>query len=298
MLTPVPPVFTDRFVGAHMSISGGLERAFERIRHIGGTALQIFSRNQRQWKMPPLDADTLDFFARQWASWGPYPVFVHDSYLINLAGTDPAKAKRSVDGFAAELARAEALGVSGLVTHPGSHLGAGVARGLATYVQNLDRAFEQSGTSQVPVLLETTAGQGTNLGSRFEELAAILEGSAYTNRLGVCFDTCHVFAAGYDLTTPAGHEATFEKLDKLIGLDRIGCFHMNDSAFPCGSKRDRHAHVGQGYIGVEGFSRIMRDARFLKVPMILETPKDQDGAMDRANLALLKQWAQGESISR
>jgi deoxyribonuclease-4 len=173
-----------------------------------------------------------------------------------------------------------------------------VARGLATYVQNLDRAFEQSGTSQVPVLLETTAGQGTNLGSCFEELAAILEGSAHVHRLGVCLDTCHVFAAGYDLTTPAGYEATLERFNQLLGLERIGCIHMNDSVFPCGSKRDRHTHVGQGYIGVEGFSRIMRDARFLKVPMILETPKDQDGAMDRANLALLKQWAQGESISR
>ncbi|GAU09703.1 deoxyribonuclease IV [Desulfoplanes formicivorans] len=293
MLTPVPSVFTDRFVGAHMSISGGLERAFERIRHIGGTALQIFSRNQRQWKIPPLDAGTLSAFSRQWKIWGPYPVFVHDSYLINLAGTDAVKVGRSVDGFAVELSRAEALGVSGLITHPGSHLGAGVRKGLANYVRNLDRAFEQSQTRQVTVLVETTAGQGTNLGSRFEELTAILEGSAYTNRLGVCFDTCHVFAAGYDLTTPAGHEATFEKLDKLIGLDRIGCFHMNDSAFPCGSKRDRHAHVGQGHIGLQGFSLLMRDARFLKVPMILETPKDKAGGMDRVNLALLKEWAEG-----
>ncbi len=283
-----PLVFPTRFVGSHMPVSGGLPLAFDRICRVGGTALQIFSRNQRQWKIPPLEPEILADFSRAWKKWGPYPVFIHDSYLINLAGTDPVKVERSVQGFAAELCRAETLGVDHLVTHPGSHLGAGVRKGVATYVKNLDRALDESGTSRVRVLLETTAGQGTNLGSDFEELSAILDGSHHTDRLGICFDTCHVFAAGYDLASPEGYAATFDRLDELIGVERIGCFHMNDSKFPCGAKRDRHEHLGQGFIGEQGFSRIMRDERFLRVPMILETPKDEDLAMDRANLAFLR----------
>jgi deoxyribonuclease-4 len=291
---PVAPVFAKRCVGSHMSVSGGLALAFERIRQVGGTALQIFSRNQRQWKIPPLDPETVADFVREWNAWGPYPVFIHDSYLINLAGTDKERVVRSVNGFAAELQRAESLGVGHVITHPGSHLGAGVRNGLATYVKNLDQALERSETGRVNVLLETTAGQGTNLGSRFEELACILEESNHTDRLGICFDTCHVFAAGYDLATPEGYTATCDRLDALVGLDRIGCFHLNDSLFPCGAKRDRHEHIGRGYIGEKGFGLLMLDARFVKIPMILETPKDKDLAMDRVNLGLLKRLSLGD----
>jgi deoxyribonuclease-4 len=295
---PFLPVFPERFMGSHMSVSGGLALAFERIGRVGGTALQIFSRNQRQWKIPPLDSRTLTDFAREWNAWGPYPIFIHDSYLINLAGRDPERVARSVDGFSRELQRAEDLDVGHVITHPGSHLGAGVRNGLTAYVEHLDLALERSGTERVRVLLETTAGQGTNLGSRFEELAFILEESRHTDRLGICFDTCHVFAGGYDLSTPKGYQATFDRLEALIGLERIGCFHLNDSMFPCGANRDRHEHIGKGYIGETGFGLLMRDERFARVPMILETPKDKDLEMDRVNLALLKRLSLGEEEPR
>ncbi|WP_462323828.1 deoxyribonuclease IV [Desulfoplanes sp.] len=290
---PFVPVFQDRLVGSHMPITGGLANALDRISSVGGTALQIFSRNQRQWKAVPLNEEDIRAFSGAWRTWGPYPICIHDSYLVNLAGTDRAKAEKSVDAFARELRRAHALGIDRLVTHPGSHLGAGVDAGLARYVRNLDRSIDQSGVDDVTILLETTAGQGTNLGACFEELAYILEHSGHSSGLGVCVDTCHVFAAGYDLSTPKGYRTTFDRFERLIGLDRLGCFHANDSKLPCGSRRDRHEHIGRGEIGLSGFSLLMRDERFVSIPMILETPKDKDLVMDRENLAVLKRLAEG-----
>ena len=284
-------VFENRLMGAHMPVSGGLALAFDRIRSIGGTALQIFSRNQRQWSVPELDSGIITGWSDAWRAWGDYPVFIHDSYLVNLAGTDPDKVGKSVTAFREEVRRAHLLGVKFLVTHPGSHLGAGVDRGLTTYVANLDRALEENGIDDVMVLLETTAGQGTNLGSTFEELAFILEHSAFTDRLGICFDTCHVFAAGYDFRTPEGFQAIFERLDRLIGLDRIKCFHLNDSKLFNGSHKDRHEHIGLGKIGEQGFWCLLHEERFTKVPMILETPKGKNFAEDRMNLRTLKRLA-------
>lgn len=222
------------------------------------------------------------------AGMGEYPIVIHDSYLVNLAGSDGEKVRRSVDAFAQELHRAHCLGVKFLVTHPGSHLGAGVPQGCANYVANLDRALEQSGVEDVTVLLETTAGQGTNLGSRFEELAYVFERSLYAYRLGICFDTCHAFAAGYDFRTARGFQNTFERLDQLIGLDRIQCFHLNDSKFVSGARKDRHEHIGEGRIGIRGFQRILQHTAFKHIPMILETPKGKDLEEDRMNLAELK----------
>lgn len=279
------------FLGAHMSIAGGLHMAFERIMRVDGTALQIFTRNQRQWKVPALSEYDAELFAAAWDQWGDYPVAAHDSYLINLASDKPDLLKRSTLAFAEELRRIETLSIPYLVTHPGSHLGAGVEAGIERYAANLDRAIEASGTESGLVLLETTAGQGTNLGSSFEELAAIIEASAHPGRLGVCYDTCHTFAAGYDIRTPAAYAATFEAFDRVIGLDRLKFFHLNDSKNEFGSRKDRHEHIGRGAIGEEGFRNLMRDPRFADVPKTLETPKQEDLQDDVRNLTLLRELA-------
>lgn len=279
------------FLGAHMSIAGGLHMAFDRIMRVDGTALQIFTRNQRQWKVPALTEYDAELFAAAWAQWGDYPVAAHDSYLINLASDKPDLLKRSTLAFAEELRRIETLSIPYLVTHPGSHLGAGVEAGIKRYAANLDRAIEASGTEKGLVLLETTAGQGTNLGASFEELAAIIEASAHPGRLGVCYDTCHTFAAGYDIRTPAAYAATFEAFDRVIGLDRLKFFHLNDSKNELGSRKDRHEHIGRGAIGEEGFRNLMRDPRFADVPKTLETPKQEDLQDDVRNLALLRELA-------
>ena len=278
------------FLGAHMSIAGGLHMAFERIASVGGTALQIFTRNQRQWKIPPLSGYDAELFAAAWEQWGDYPVAAHDSYLINLASPDPELSRRSIMVFAKELERIDALSIPWLVTHPGSHLGQGPEEGIRRYTRNLDEALERS-AARGTVLLETTAGQGTNLGSTFEELAAIIEASAHPDRLGVCFDTCHAFAAGYDIRTPERYARVFDDFDRIIGLDRLRFFHLNDTKNAFGSHKDRHEHIGQGEIGLQGFRNLMRDPRFAAVPKTLETPKDADLKDDVRNLAVLRELA-------
>jgi len=279
------------YLGAHMSIAGGLHMAFERILRVDGTALQIFTRNQRQWKVPELTEYDAELFAAAWRQWGGYPVAAHDSYLINLASDKEDLLKRSILAFAEELRRIETLSIPYLVTHPGSHLGAGVEAGIARYAANLDRAIEQSGTQKGLVLLETTAGQGTNLGSTFEELAAIINASVHPDRLGVCYDTCHTFAAGYDIRTPEAYAATFDAFDRIIGLPRLKFFHLNDTKNEFGSHKDRHEHIGQGEIGEQGFRNLMRDPRFADIPKTLETPKKEDLQDDVRNLALLRELA-------
>ncbi|MBI9079383.1 MAG: deoxyribonuclease IV [Pseudodesulfovibrio sp.] len=279
------------YLGSHMSIAGGLHMAFEHIKSVGGTALQIFTRNQRQWRIPLLSRYDIELFAMAWEQWGDYPVAAHDSYLINLASNDQEQVKRSLSAFSEELRRIEALSVTFLVTHPGSHLGAGVDAGIKRYAANLDRAIEMSGTKQGLILLETTAGQGTNLGSTFEELAMIIELSDHSDRLGICYDTCHAFAAGYDIRTPETYGATFDAFDRIVGLDRLKFFHLNDSKTDFGAHRDRHEHIGKGEIGLEGFRNLMCDCRFADIPKVLETPKDKDLKDDIINLNLLRSLA-------
>lgn len=279
------------YLGSHMSIAGGLHMAFEHIKSVGGTALQIFTRNQRQWRIPLLSGYDIELFAMAWEQWGDYPVAAHDSYLINLASNDQEQVKRSLAAFSEELRRIEALSVSFLVTHPGSHLGAGVDAGIKRYAANLDRAIEMSGTKQGLILLETTAGQGTNLGSTFEELATIIELSDHSDRLGICYDTCHAFAAGYDIRTTETYGATFDAFDRIIGLDRLKFFHLNDSKTDFGAHRDRHEHIGKGEIGLEGFRNLMCDSRFADIPKVLETPKEKDLKDDIINLNLLRSLA-------
>lgn len=279
------------YLGSHMSIAGGLHMAFDHIRAVNGTALQIFTRNQRQWKIPPLTKVDLDLFAAAWEEWGDYPVAAHDSYLINLASPKEDQAERSRIAFAEELTRIEALNIPWLVTHPGSHLGEGVDAGIERYAANLDRAIEQSRTKNAVVLLETTAGQGTNLGSTFEELAAIIDASKHPDRLGVCYDTCHTFAAGYDIRTPDTYAQTFDAFDRIIGLDRLKFFHLNDTKNDFASHKDRHEHIGQGQIGLDGFRNLMRDSRFADTPMALETPKEKDLQDDVRNMETLRKLA-------
>jgi deoxyribonuclease-4 len=275
--------------GAHMSISGGLSLAFERLAEVGGAALQIFTANQRQWQPKLPEAQEIGTFRARRAAAGTMPVAAHDSYLINLASPKPEVAEKSRTAFAEELRRCAALGVEYVVMHPGSHLGEGSAAGLRSFTDNLDQAIDRSGTrGEVMVLLETTAGQGTSLGADFSELAAIIKGSAFAVRLGVCLDTCHVFAAGYELRTPAGYRQTMAEFERVIGLERLKMFHLNDSKKELGSRVDRHELLGQGQIGLAGFRLLINDPRFVDHPMILETPKSEDMHEDKESLQLLR----------
>ncbi len=277
-------------LGAHESVAGGLHLAFERINQVGGEALQIFTRNQRQWKAAPLKDEEISAFKQAWQEADSVPVASHASYLINLGSSKQEQVEKSVNAFVDELNRCVALGIPQVVFHPGSHGGAGIETGLANVAVNLDRIIEQGGDdcAGVTILLETIAGQGTGLGYRFEELADILEQCSYPERLGICVDTCHIFAAGYDIRTPETYEATFAEFEKYIGVERIGFFHLNDSKKDLGSRVDRHEHIGKGCIGLEGFRLLMNDPRFSNHPMTLETPKGKDLMEDRENLDVLR----------
>jgi deoxyribonuclease-4 len=271
-----------------MSIAGGLELAFSRIRQIKGEALQIYTKNQRQWRSPPLTEEPVYRFRKSLAENRSMPVAAHDAYLINLASPDPVTIRRSLIAFSDELTRASRLGIPFLIVHPGSHLGKGAAAGVKRFVDHLDRGLERAEAPGVTVLLEITAGQGTNLGSSFEEIGAMIARSRFGPRLGVCFDTCHAFAAGYDIRTPETYSATFELFDRAVGLDRLKFFHLNDSRHPLGSRVDRHEHIGLGKIGRGGFKLLLNDPRFERHPMVLETPKGKDLRNDKKNLKVLR----------
>ncbi|ADH85923.1 deoxyribonuclease IV [Desulfurivibrio alkaliphilus] len=281
-------------LGAHMSVAGGLHHAFEHIHKVAGESLQIFTRNQRQWRAAPVGPEEAAAFREAWqaaktATGEKMPVAAHNSYLINLAGNKPETEQRSVQALSEELIRCQALQIPWLIMHPGSHLGQGVEAGIKRCSRNLDTVLEQAGgDNRVMILLENTAGQGTNLGHRFEELAAIIAASKHPERFGICFDTCHAFAAGYDLRTAEAYEQTFTELDRLIGIKHLHFFHLNDATKPLGSRVDRHTHIGQGEIGREGFRLLMNDPRFKNHPMVLETDKGPDLAEDIENLKVLR----------
>jgi deoxyribonuclease-4 len=276
-------------LGAHMSIAGGLERAFDRIVQVKGEALQIFTQNQRQWMERPMTHEAISRFQARWHETGNMPVAIHDSYLINLASPDPVVEKRSLAAFRAELLRAALLGIPTLIMHPGAHMGAGIEAGLRRLTANLDTLFRATRIGpEVTVLIEIIAGQGTGLGSRFEELAYVIDNSRFPERLGVCVDTAHLFAAGYDFRSPAAYKNTLSRLDALIGLDKVRFFHLNDSLRELGSRVDRHTHIGKGKIGLKGFSLFLNDPRFKNLPMVLETPKGTDLKDDMKNLRTLR----------
>ncbi len=279
------------FLGAHESVSGGLHLAFARLSKVGGQALQIFTRNQRQWNAAPISREEMFTFQKAWQEAGNIEVVSHASYLINLASNKKEQREKSIQALSAEIQRCHLLAIPAVVLHPGSHGGDGIEKGLERIVSALDTCFERGDASfeGVSVLLETTAGQGTGLGSRFEELGAILEGSKFKERLGICFDTCHVFAAGYDFRTQKDYMDTMLAFDTVVGLDRIRFFHLNDSKKELGSRVDRHEHIGKGAIGLDGFRNLLNDPVFAKHSMTLETPKDKDLQEDVDNLLQLQQ---------
>lgn len=278
-----------------MSIAGGLYRAVERAVSIDATALQVFVKSARQWDAPPLVADAIrDFRAAVDGAGLRDHTLAHASYLINLASPDAALRRRSSRALGDEVERCSALGIPFLVLHPGSHVGDGEEPGLQRVVEGLDRVLlpASARTSKrrcgVTVLLEITAGQGTNLGHRLEHLALILERAESSPRLGVCFDTCHALAAGHDFRDRDSFRRTLRRFDRIIGLDRLFAFHLNDSKTGLGSRRDRHEHIGQGEVGLEGFRLILNHRRFRDLPMVLETPKGEQGLEDRRNLGRLR----------
>lgn len=272
-----------------MSVAGGLHLAFERILRVHGEALQIFTRNQRQWQVAPISPAEQVLFQKEREKWGEGPVAAHNSYLINLAAKKEETRIKSVQAMADEIGRVAALGIPYLIMHPGSHGGDGIEAGLDRFVKNLDTAMGLvKQCDDVMVLLENTAGQGTGLGSTFNELGYIIDRSMYKERLGVCLDTCHLFAAGYDFRTPEEYSETFRLFETEVGTDRIRFFHINDSKKVLGSRVDRHEHIGKGEIGLEGFRNLVNDERFRHHPMTLETPKGKDLLEDVENLAVLK----------
>lgn len=274
-------------LGAHESVSKGLHYAFERIDKVGGESLQIFTRNQRQWRPKPLTEEEIDSYLEGWQQHHKMIVASHASYLVNLASGKPELRKKSIEAFVEELQRCHQLSIPYVVLHPGSHTGDGVEVGLDRFVSALDEAIEQAG-SETMILVETTAGQGTGLGSSFHELGSIRHRSRFPDKIGVCLDTCHIFAAGYDIRSAEAYQKTMQKFDREIGLVHLHFFHLNDSKKDLGSRVDRHEHIGQGCIGLTGFSHLLNDPRFQNHPMTLETPKGDDLLEDTENLKTLR----------
>ena len=275
-------------LGSHVSAAGGVSKALERAQSIGCQTMQIFTRNQNRWASKPLDPSEIKKWHAAAEETGIRPTISHASYLINLGSPDDALWEKSIDALVDELQRAEALGLLGVVLHPGAHMQEGEDAGIARVAAGLDRAHLATDGFKTLTLLEITAGQGTTLGYKFEHLAAMRAQAANPERLAVCFDTCHAFAAGYDFREPAGYAAMMDEFDGTIGLDLLACFHFNDSKGGLGSRKDRHEHIGQGAIGVSGFAHILNDPRFAAIPMILETPKSKDMHEDVENFQVLR----------
>jgi deoxyribonuclease-4 len=267
-------------LGAHMSIAGGCHRAVERAAECGCDCVQLFTSSNRQWRVRPIGPDEADRFRQSLVQRRISHPLAHASYLINLASPNDALWRKSIDSLVAELRRAEILGIPCVVVHPGSATGISVEAGLAQVVRAIDSIHAQTQDLRVKCLLETTAGQGASLNGRFEHLAAILSGVQDPDRLGVCFDTCHVFAAGYPLCTRQEYRATMKQLDAVAGLAMVKAFHLNDSKRELGSHVDRHAHIGRGHLGLKPFAHLLNDSRFRRVPMYLETPKGRENGED------------------
>lgn len=278
-------------LGAHLSIAGGLETSFDRALAVGAECLQIFVKNQRQWRAPPLTEEQIRRFRAAQRTSGVRPVIAHATYLLNLAATNPAIRQLSIDTMSLELQRCEALSLIGLVFHPGAYLDATLEGGISLIARGIDEVHARCPGFRAKLVLESTAGQGTAIGSRFEQLAAIIDQTCEPDRLGVCLDTCHLLVAGYDIRHADGYAAMMDELKRHLGLSTVKCIHMNDSKRELGSCVDRQEHIGKGCIGKEGFRLFVNDPGWRKVPMILETPKGVDGRgrdLDRMNLQRLK----------
>ncbi|TAK59792.1 MAG: deoxyribonuclease IV [Bacteroidetes bacterium] len=278
-------------IGAHESIAGGIYKAFERGESVGCRTLQVFTKNNTQWRAKPLTGEDITNYKTSQLESNISPVVAHSCYLINLCASNKETLRKSREAFIDELKRCEMLGIPYLNFHPGSHGGKGEEEGIKGIIESLNIAHEQTKGVRVSSILETTAGQGSAIGYRFEHLKKIIEGVDEPERMAVCIDTCHVFAAGYDISTDEGYEATITLFDEIIGLNRLVAFHANDSKKLLGSRVDRHEHIGKGAIGEAGFRCLMRDTRFVTIPKILETPKGEDLEEDRMNLETLRKLA-------
>lgn len=278
-------------LGAHMSIAGGVERAVLAASKIGFQTVQLFTKNNNQWNAPALAVERCEAFLHALGETGIVFPVAHNSYLINLASPDDTLWKKSIDAMTVEVERCHDLGIADLVAHPGAHVGGGEESGLNRIAAGLDEVHRRTRGGSVSIDLETTAGQGTCLGHRFEHLARVLEQVAEPERLGVCVDTCHIFAAGYSFETAEEYDETMDQLDRTVGLGRVRLWHLNDSRRERGSRVDRHAGIGRGQIGLSAFRHVVNDARFQTIPMILETPKGtEDGEeLDTLNLRALRQ---------
>jgi deoxyribonuclease-4 len=292
MTSAAPESPSDLLLGAHFSIAGGLYKALRRAAEYQCTALQLFTKNATTWKEKKLAEKEIRKFSDTRAQTGIRHIFSHASYLINIAGPDPKKAILSRDALTQELIRCDLLDIPGVVLHPGAHMEDGVDNGIQRIADTINRIVDQTPTIRTRLLLETTAGQGTGIGHRFEHLAAIMEKVADKSRVGVCLDTCHIFAAGYDISSAKAYRKTMRTFQDIIGTSRLFIIHLNDAKKACGSRVDRHTHIGDGHIGASGFAAIIKDSRLEHIPKIIETPKkknSRDG--DAINLKLLREMA-------
>jgi deoxyribonuclease-4 len=275
-------------LGAHMSIRGGVSMAIERARSIDCTAMQMFVKNNMQWFARPLRREEIRAFLDHVQRREMLSIFSHANYLINLAATNPQFHANSIRALSEELIRADQLELPFLVLHPGAHLGAGEEAGLEKVVESIDRVLAGLPKIKTRIALETTAGQGSCLGNRFEQLACIINSVREPERLCVCVDTAHIFAAGYDISSESSMRKTLREFDRVVGADRLVAFHLNDSKTGFGSRVDRHEHIGKGRIGLDAFRFIMRSRRFRKIPKVLETPKGKELREDVMNLKTLR----------
>lgn len=278
-------------LGAHISISGGIDLAPERGRKLTCDCMQIFSKNQMQWRTKPLDLEEAERFKANSAEFKIRETVIHDSYLINLGSPDKALLKQSHEVFLEEMVRAKHLGVRYLIFHPGAHMGAGEQAGLKKIAESMNWARSEFGSGDVQLLLEITSGQGTVLGYSFEQIAKIISYLDDQKNAGVCFDTAHAYGAGYDVRTRSGYEKTFDRFDEVVGLGYLKAMHINDSKVKLGSRLDRHEQIGKGFIGLEGFENFMNDDRWKDVPMVLETP--QGDKMYKKELKMLRSLVKG-----
>jgi deoxyribonuclease-4 len=283
-------------LGAHMSVAGGLPRAVERAVAHRCEAFQIFSKNANQWRGRDVPAAEVREFRSKVKHAGLHPVFSHASYLINVATTHPLLREQSLAAMSDEMDRAHALGLQGVVLHPGCYTAGSEATGLDLVADGLLELLAARRRDKTMIILEHTAGQGTSLGATFEQIAYIIARMKNHRRIGVCLDTCHLLASGYDIASPEGYAGTFALFERLIGVDRLKVFHLNDSKRPLGSRIDRHEHIGQGLVGLETFRRLVNDRRFEGLPMLLETPKEacrsplkiEIDRFDERNLSILR----------
>ena len=290
----LPPMF-----GSHLSIAGGMHNALLTAEKLRMETVQVFTKNQQQWAAKPLDPSAIAEFRKHADRLQFRRIVSHASYLINLAATDDTLWRKSIDAFVDEMQRCDQLGIESLVIHPGAHCGSGEECGVGRVAEALNLVLDKEKDGKVTVCLETTAGQGSCLGCRFEQLAEMRRKIDRRDRVGICVDTCHILAAGYDITTATGTRNVLDELDRVVGLQHVKAWHLNDSRKPLGSRVDRHEHIGRGCVGVEAFAVICQDQRFNGIPKILETPKDPapDGRdWDEVNLELLRGLAEGRDI--